>query len=650
MSSPPPEKPKPPEKRPVRVGRKPDGDEPPPRSSLPLLIILLIIVAVAIYFYMTNPSRSGSRVDYSFFNEQLQKGNVKEVTFHGEVLTGTWETPPPNPDKDSEKKLGDKFNTRIPKPLLQSGDLPKELNAKGVKYKSEESDSGFGGTLFFWLLIPLLMLGLFIWLMRRSSDPMGGGMMGNFIRSTAKRFHAAEQRTTYDDVAGMDQAKTELTEVVEFLSDPQKFQRLGAQIPKGVLLMGPPGTGKTLLARATAGEAGVPFYSINGSEFIQMFVGVGASRVRDLFRTAKENAPCIIFIDEIDAVGRMRGAGLGGGHDEREQTLNQILGEMDGFLPTESVIVIAATNRPDVLDKALLRPGRFDRHVAIDLPTKKGRVGILKVHTRKVPLSDDVDLEHVAAGAIGFSGADLRNLVNEAALIATRRDKNRVEPDDFDEARDKVLMGPEREHVLNEKERRMTAYHEAGHAILAWLQPEVDMLHKVTIIPRGRALGVTQLLPDEERFNVGEKRLHAQLAFALGGRAAEKLVFDEYSAGAEDDLKRATDLARKMVSHWGMSEVIGPVAFRQGEEHPFLGKEMHETRQFSEETARIIDQEVQNFLVEAGERAEKMLEENRDQLDALVDGLMEKESLGKAELIEILGERQTAEVREPVEA
>jgi cell division protease FtsH len=466
--------------------------------------------------------------------------------------------------------------------------------------------------------------------------------MGSFIRSPARRFRSSEQRTTFDDVAGMDQAKTELTEIVEFLKDPAKFQRLGAQIPKGVLLMGPPGTGKTLLARATAGEAGVPFFSISGSEFIQMFVGVGASRVRDLFRTAKENSPCIMFIDEIDAVGRMRGAGLGGGHDEREQTLNQILSEMDGFQQNEAVIVVAATNRPDVLDPALLRPGRFDRHVQIDRPNKAGRQGILKVHCRKVPLAEDVDLEDIAAGTIGFSGADLRNLVNEAALIATRESKNAVEMEDFEAARDKVLMGTAREEILNEHEREMTAYHESGHALLAWLLPDVDPVHKVSIIPRGRSLGVTQLLPDEERYNYGERRLHAQLTMMLGGRSAEKLVFNEHSAGAEDDLKKATQIARRMVSYWGMSDIIGPVAFRQGEEHPFLGKEIHEQRQFSDETARIIDQEVQNFLTAASDRATKILTKHREDLDRLAQALLEKETLSRSEMIELIGERVPA--------
>jgi cell division protease FtsH len=368
-----------------------------------------------------------------------------------------------------------------------------------------------------------------------------------------------------------------------------------------------------------------------------MFVGVGASRVRDMFKTAKENAPCILFIDEIDAVGRIRGAGLGGGHDEREQTLNQILSEMDGFQQTEAVIVVAATNRPDVLDPALLRPGRFDRHVTVDRPTKAGRAAILKVHSRKVPLGEDVDLNAIAAGSIGFSGAELKNLVNEAALHAARTSKDTVVASDFDAARDKILMGPKREEVLNERERLMTAYHECGHALLAWLLSDVDHVHKVTIIPRGRALGVTQLLPDEDRYNVGEARLHSQLSFMLGGRAAEKLIFDEYSAGAEDDLKRATQMARRMITRWGMSTVIGPVAFRDTDEHPFLGKEMHEQRDYSEETARIIDLEVQKFLQLADKRAVQVLIDNRDKLDAMTKALVEKESLDQNEIAEIIG-------------
>ena len=629
-----------PRRPPRRFPRREQGDEqsrPSPTGPW-TLFLLLLFVAAALWFWSNDPSNVGSEIDYTFFREQVEADNVKEVTFHGQILTGVWKKVP-EPPEGTEGKLKDEFHTTIPGPVLQDSAFPEFLRSNGVRIGAKPQDTGFGWSMTLLFLSPLFFLVLLYFLMRRSADPLQGGMMGTFIRSQARRFNASEQRTTFNDVAAMENAKQELMEVVEFLKNPGKFQKLGAQIPKGVLLVGPPGTGKTLLARATAGEAGVPFFSINGSEFIQMFVGVGASRVRDLFRTAKENAPCLIFIDEIDAVGRIRGAGVGGGHDEREQTLNQILSEMDGFTPNETVIVLAATNRPDVLDPALLRPGRFDRHVTIDRPSRAGRVAILKVHTRKVPLAEDVDLERVAGGTIGFSGAELRNLVNEAALIATREGKNAVDMDAFEAARDRVLMGPAREEVMNQHEREMTAYHEAGHAILAWKLPEVDLVHKVTIIPRGRALGVTQLLPDEERYNVGEKRLHSQLAFMMGGRSAEKLVFDEYSAGAEDDLKRATQLARRMVAHWGMSEVIGPVAFRQAEEHPFLGKEMHEQREFSEETARIIDQEVQRFLTDASEHAAALLSEHRTELDQLADALLEKEAVGQEEMTQILGER-----------
>jgi cell division protease FtsH len=607
-------------------------------SAAPWLLLLGLMTVALLWFTFKGPGETGTRVTYSFFRKQVDEGNVKSVKFYGEVLSGKWKKIPPNPPPDVPK-LTEDFNLVVPPGVSAEPNFWDELRKKGVDVDAAPREPSYAQQTIFWLVVSVGLIFFLIYMMRRNVDPLGGGMMGNFIRSQAKRFQPSDQRTTFQDVAALEQAKLELQEIVEFLKNPGKFERLGARIPKGVLLMGPPGTGKTLLARAVAGEAGVPFFSINGSEFIQMFVGVGASRVRDLFRTAKESSPCILFIDEIDAVGRERGAGFGGGHDEREQTLNQILSEMDGFLQTEAVIILAATNRPDVLDPALLRPGRFDRHVTIDRPTREGRVAILKVHCRKVPLADDVDLDSIASGTIGFSGADLRNLVNEAALLAARGSKNAVEMDDFEHARDKILLGPLREDILNEQEKEITAYHEAGHALLAWLLPEVDLIHKVTIIPRGRSLGVTQLLPDEERYNAGEKRLHAQLAFIFGGRAAERLMFDEYSAGAEDDLRQATQLARRMVAHWGMSEVIGPVAFRQGEEHPFLGKEIHEQRKFSEETAHIIDQEVQRFLTTAQERAVHLLSEHRDDLDRLAHALLEQESLGQVELKALLGER-----------
>ncbi len=436
----------------------------------------------------------------------------------------------------------------------------------------------------------------------------------------------------------MQNAKSELQEIVEFLRSPERFQRLGAVVPKGVLLVGPPGTGKTLLAKAVAGEAGVPFFSISGSEFIQMFVGVGASRVRDMFKTAKENSPAILFIDEIDAVGRMRGAGVGGGSDEREQTLNQILSEMDGFQPTETVIVMAATNRPDVLDSALLRPGRFDRHITIDRPTWQGRLAILKVHTRNKPLADEVNLEQVARNMIGMTGADLRNLANEAALLATREGKNKIDRKDFERAADRVLMGPKREEVLTAEGKRKTAYHEVGHALVAWLLPKADPPAKVSIIPRGRGLGVTVSPPDEDRMHHGMDYWKAWLAVRMGGRAADRLIYGQSFSGQEDDLKQATRLARYMVTHWGMSDKLGPMSFRIGEEHVFLGKEIQEPRDFSEGTAAVIDEEVARILREADEQAFDLLEKNRDKIERLVEALLQREELLKEEIDSLLRE------------
>lgn len=604
-------------------------------GAVALSILVMILVS-------PGSGPTGTAVSYDFFWKQAVAKNVAQVMFKGSILEGKWKQPPANPE-EADKTLKPEFFVALPLPEDPSL-LELLRNDPECRIKTEVSQVSPVAMVFGWgLLNSLVFVGtmlLVFWLVfRRAGDPMSSGMMGNFVRSPARKFKPSDQQTTFEDVAAMEHAKSELMEIVEFLRNPEKFQKLGAQIPKGVLLMGPPGTGKTLLARATAGEAGVPFFSINGSEFIQMFVGVGASRVRDLFKTAKEQAPCILFIDEIDAVGRIRGAGLGGGHDEREQTLNQILSEMDGFSQTEAVIVVAATNRPDVLDPALLRPGRFDRHVTVERPTRPGREAILKVHCRKVPLADDVDLTTLAAGTIGFSGAELKNLVNEAALCAARAGRDQVLPADFDYARDKVLMGPQREDLLTPLERDMTAYHEAGHALLAWLLPDIDPLHRVTIIPRGRALGVTQLLPNEDHHSVGERRLHSMLAFMLGGRAAEKLIFDEYTAGAEDDLRRATGIARRMVSRWGMSEVIGPTAFRDGEDQPFLGKEiMHEQREFSDDTARLIDREVQAFLQQAADRARKMLEEHRDKLQRLAEGLLKDEDLSQPEMVALIGE------------
>ena len=616
-------------------GTPPAADAPPPKGSS-LWIIIGLVLFLLLWMTWSGLSNNAAEVDYHFFVKQVSAHNISRILFRGSTVRGEWITPPTA--TGTEKKLPKEFTTTLPD--LEDRTLLTQLNnTPGLKIiRAEETGWDPGLVLLLSTFVPLGVIVFLFFILPRLTDPMsGGGMFGNFGRSPARRFVPAQQSTTFLDVADMDNAKRELQEVVEFLKNPETFQRLGATIPKGVLLMGPPGTGKTLLARAVAGEAGVTFYSINGSEFIQMFVGVGASRVRDLFVQAKEHAPCVIFIDEIDAVGRIRGAGFGGGHDEREQTLNQILSEMDGFQQTDSVIVLAATNRPDVLDPALLRPGRFDRHVTVDRPNRKGRAEVLKVHSRKVPLADTVDLDAIAGTTIGFSGADLRNLVNEAALQATRLNKSRVDMDDFEQARDKVMMGPKREEILNPHEREMTAYHEAGHALLAWLLSDVDIVHKVTIIPRGRALGVTQLLPKDEHYNIGEKRLHSQLTFVMGGRAAEKLVFDEFTAGAEDDLNKATQLARRMVSHWGMSEVIGPVAFRQADEHPFLGKEIQDKREFSEDTARIIDQEVQRFLTHAADKAMQMLREHRVDLDRLAQALLEKEVLDERQLTELLG-------------
>jgi cell division protease FtsH len=607
------------------------------------MILVLIAIAIAFFSYSTSPSNYGTTIPYSFFFEHLKSGKVKSVTVHGEILTGDWDKIPEEKPPGLTGTLAAKFNTVLPPMLMHNQQLNNELTRQGVLYNNVPTSVSTGTEMLLWILMPVGLI-LIMWnMMRRSSDPFSsGGMMGGFVRSQARRFEKSEHSTTFNEVAGLKSAKQDLQEVVEFLKTPKRFTRLGAKIPKGVLLVGPPGTGKTLLARATAGEAGVPFFSINGSEFIQMFVGVGATRVRDLFKTARESSPCIIFIDEIDAVGRVRGAGVGGGHDEREQTLNQILSEMDGFQQGDTVIVLAATNRSDVLDPALLRPGRFDRHVTVDLPAKEGRLGILKVHTRKVPMADDVNLESIAKTTMGFSGAELEKLVNEAALKAAREEKRAVEMSDFRYAYDIVTMGVPRDEIMDKKEKTLTAWHEAGHAVLAWAQEGMDPVHKVSIVPRGRTLGVTQLMPESEINNLGERILKARIVMTMGGRAAEKMKFNEYSAGAQGDISQATQIARRMVASWGMSEVIGPVAFRQSEEHPFLGKEMHTYREFSEETTRQIDIEVQRIIKEAELSAIKLLTQYRDRLEALVDALLESEDLEREAVEKILGERPVA--------
>ena len=629
-------------------GRKPNGSG---GSPTPPWLWLLLIAGFLLIFYQFKPSTEVS-VNYSpWFLDQVDNDNIKSLSIQGSEVRGELRVEQPFKAPSAQTtQMVKKFYTYFPSEeaidkVQEKIRNPKVARSTKVEPPRIETSPPQAANSLVWitLLLPtFVIVGLIYFMMRRARDQFDGGILGSFVKSPAKRHDKSKQRTTFDEVAGLENAKAELQEIVEFLKNPEKFQRLGGRIPKGVLLIGPPGSGKTLLARAVAGEAGVPFYSISGSEFIQMFVGVGASRVRDMFKTAKENSPCILFIDEIDAVGRVRGAGLGGGHDEREQTLNQILTEMDGFSPNESVIVLAATNRPDVLDPALLRPGRFDRHVTVDRPTKKGRLEILKVHSRNIPLDPDVDLEGIARGTVGMSGADLANLVNEAALLATREDKNQVDMNDFDAARDKIIMGAKREEFITEKDKRATAYHEIGHALVSWLTLNTDPVHKVTIIPRGRSLGATHFLPEEDRIGYTESQILAQLDTALGGRAAERLIYDDLSTGAAEDLKQATRLARLMVTQWGMSKRIGPVFFRASEEHPFLGREMSETRDHSEHTAQIIDEEVARILREADERAFHLLEEHRDEMERLTEALIEREVLTVAEIEELIGKRAGA--------
>lgn len=534
----------------------------------------------------------------------------------------------------------------IPEPII------KEQEAKwrelGIQYTFEK-DSTEWLNIIIGFLPWILIIAIWIVIMRRMQG-QGGGTRGifSFGKSKAKLITPSNKRVTFKDVAGADEAKLELQEIIEFLKEPSKFQKLGGKIPRGVLLLGPPGTGKTLLARAVAGEAGVPFFSISGADFVEMFVGVGASRVRDLFDQGKRHAPCIIFIDEIDAVGRHRGAGLGGGHDEREQTLNQLLVEMDGFEQNSGVIIIAATNRPDVLDPALLRPGRFDRQVVVDRPDVKGREGILKVHTRNIPLGDDVDLEVLAKGTPGLAGAELANLVNEAALLAARKNKKKVEMSDFEEAKDKVMMGMERKSlIISEEEKKTTAYHEIGHVLVAKKLPEADPVHKVTIIPRGRALGVTSYLPIDEKHTYSKEYLEAMITYALGGRAAEKLIFNHFTTGAGNDIEKATNIARKMVCEWGMSERLGPLAYGAKEEEIFLGREIQRHKDYSEKTAQEIDDEVRTIIRNAEQRAENILKENIELLHKLSKELLEREILDGDEIDAIIKGQELPPVKKP---
>jgi cell division protease FtsH len=558
-------------------------------------------------------------VIFSDFMAKLDKGEVMKVTIKANHVSAIL-----------------KDQSRIRTYTAEYPELVKLLRDKDVQIEAKPPDESpwYITFLVTWGTF-ILFLGLWFFLMRQMQ--IGGNKALSFGKSRARMLTEERKKVTFSDVAGIDEAKEEVLEIIEFLKDPRKFQKLGGRIPKGVLIVGPPGTGKTLLAKAIAGEAGVPFFSISGSDFVEMFVGVGASRVRDLFEQGKKHAPCIIFIDEIDAVGRLRGAGLGGGHDEREQTLNQLLVEMDGFDTTEGVILIAATNRPDVLDPALLRPGRFDRQVVVNRPDLRGRSEILKVHTKKVPLAADVELEKIARGTPGFSGADLENLVNEAALWAARQNKKEVEFIDFEMAKDKVLMGAERKSmILSDEEKRITAYHEAGHALMAKLLPGTDPVHKVTIIPRGRALGVTMQLPTDDRHNYSKEFLYNTLAILMGGRVAEELVLHNVTTGAGNDLERATDLARKMVCEWGMSEKLGPLTFGRKEEEIFLGREIATKRDFSEQVALEIDLEIKRLVSENYERAKRMLTDNMVSLKALAQALLEKEVLDAPEIDQIL--------------
>src|SRR5213594_1951207 len=558
-------------------------------------------------------------VKFSEFVSKVEQSDVREVTIRGNYINGLF-------------KDGRPFKTY----MVEYPDLVKVLREHHVTInaKPPEDNPWYVTLLVTWGPF-ILFLALWFFLMRQMQ--IGGNKALSFGRSRARLLTEDRKKITFSDVAGIDEAKEEVVEIIEFLKDPHKFQKLGGRIPKGVLIVGPPGTGKTLLAKAIAGEAGVPFFSISGSDFVEMFVGVGASRVRDLFEQGKKHAPCIIFIDEIDAVGRLRGAGLGGGHDEREQTLNQLLVEMDGFDTTEGVILIAATNRPDVLDPALLRPGRFDRQIVVNRPDLRGRAEILKVHSKKVPLAPDVELEKIARGTPGFSGADLENLVNEAALWAARQNKKEVELVDFETAKDKVLMGAERKSmILSEDEKRTTAYHEAGHALMAKLLPGADPVHKVTIIPRGRALGMTMQLPTDDRHNYSKEFLYNTLAILLGGRVAEELVLHHITTGAGNDIERATDLARKMVCEWGMSERLGPFTLGKKDEEIFLGREIATRRDFSEQVAIEIDHEVRRLVTENYERATRMLTDHMGVLKALAEALLEKEVLDAPEIDQIV--------------
>src|SRR5438128_907319 len=587
---------------------------------------LLIVGSIALVQFAANRRPETVDISYTQFTEQLDKGNVDTVEItERQQVKGSFKTPVPVRGRNF-----DHFTSLLP---FESNDTwVATLRTKGVDVRAREEKQSFGVFLFSFLPY-LLIFGLLIFMLRQMQQ--GGNRAFAFGKSKAKLLAGDTPKVTFADVAGADEAKQELEEIIDFLKDPQKFQRLGGRLPKGALLVGPPGTGKTLLAKAVAGEAGRPFFSMSGSDFVEMFVGVGASRVRDLFEQGKAHAPCIIFIDEIDAVGRHRGAGLGGGHDEREQTLNQLLVEMDGFESNDGVILLAATNRPDILDPALLRPGRFDRRIVVDMPDVKGREQILRVHTRKIPLAPDVELDRIARATPGLAGAELSNVVNEAALLAARRNKMAVDMADFEDAKDKVMLGIERKSmVLTPEERKLTAYHEAGHALVTVTVPGLDPLHKVTIVPRGRALGITFSLPEEDRHNYTKEYILGPLATAYGGRVAEELVFgvQRVTTGAAQDIQQATEMARRMVTQFGMSDAVGPIAIGDREQEIFLGREIVQRREISDRTAEIVDTELKRILSEAYERARTIVAGHRAALDRLASALLERETLDREEV------------------
>ncbi len=608
----------------------PDVRRKPPKSYRSIIFwIAAGIIIIILYSLLQTPGAIKREINFSEFMDEVERGNINEVTITGSQLKGKFTD-------------GQAFKSVAPQ---QYDDLVKILREHNIIITVKDTSRGpWFSYLFTWF--PILLLIVF-WVFFMRQMQAGGNKALSFGKSRAKLFSGVQKKVTFKDVAGVEEAKEELQEIIGFLKDPQRFQKLGGRIPKGVLLVGAPGTGKTLLARAVAGEAGVPFFSISGSDFVEMFVGVGASRVRDLFEQGKKHAPCLIFIDEIDAVGRQRGAGLGGGHDEREQTLNQLLVEMDGFDSNEGIILIAATNRPDILDSAILRPGRFDRRIVVNMPDVKGREDILKVHVKNIPLNKDVDLKVLGRSTPGFSGADLANLVNEAALLAARHGQEDVTMGDMENAKDKVLMGVERKSmIISDEEKKSTAYHEAGHALVAALIPEADPIHKVTIIPRGLALGITQQLPLDDRYTYSKTFLEAQLSVLMAGRVAETLFLNKTTTGAANDFERATDIARKMVCQYGMSE-LGPLTFGERDDLIFLGKDLAMHKNFSEKTAELIDLEVKKFITRNFDRAKALLEKNKSALKTIAEELLDKEVLSSEEIEEIIGKNKKSDGKKP---